>query len=109
MTGKAKYAFGTSHGTFGVTGLGVHIDGTFGTAHAVETMESLLEHDLRRRAPESAEAVDELLEEVTALDEGFEGEWLDDATDLLQEYTAPGYVWEWDGGDLILREEEDDQ
>lgn len=35
-------------------------------------------------------------------------EWLNDATEALYSYTAPGLAWIWDAGDLILTDESED-
>lgn len=82
--------------------VGCYIDGALGTGHAVQKMADLL-GDL------GTGKANTLLEEYDddAIDDEFEQEWLDDATEALQEVTKDGLVWEWDGGDLCLREAEE--
>ncbi len=78
---------------FTTTSLGTYIDGAFGQAHTVQTMEGILT-SLHRRSVDAREAADELLDELENLDPEDVEEWLDDATDLLNEYTEPGLVFE---------------
>lgn len=99
-----QYAFGSGlH-----KNTGVFVDGAYGEDHAVEVVAGLLKRVLRVTDDKEAE---KLLDEYEneELEEEFYGEWLDDATDVLNENTAPGLVWEWEAGDLILLDEEDDE
>lgn len=88
--------------------LGGWIDGAYGSEHAVEKMEEMLD-DL---GTQYAENLVNELEEIADLDLEEAGEaydeWLEDATTALQEETEPGLVWEWEAGDLVLREDDDE-
>jgi len=80
--------------------VGSWIDGAFGEGHAIEKMADMLR---------DVDPYPDLLAEYDdgEIEEEFENEWLDDATERLQENTAPGLVWLWDAGDLILTTEEE--
>lgn len=103
---RSKYAFGGHTGAGFKNNTGTFIDGAYGEEHAVEVMAGLLERVVRATDDEEAQR---LLDEFDddKLDPEFESEWLDDATEVLQRTTAPGLVWEWEAGDLILMEDED--
>lgn len=77
--------------------IGSHIDGALGHGHAMQRMADLLGDVDSLRAQNLLAEYDD-----GELDEEGEGEWLDDATEALQEVTAPGLTWEWDAGDLVL-------
>lgn len=81
--------------------LGTWIDGAYGTAHALEKMASMV---ARVMTPEASELLEEFEE---GIDEEYESEWLDDATEELNAATEEGLSWVWDGGDLILTDEEE--
>jgi len=88
--------------------LGQWIDGAYGSEHAIEKMEEML----GELATDYAENLISELEEIAELEleeasDAYD-EWLEDATTALQEETEPGLVWEWEAGDLVLRESEDD-
>jgi hypothetical protein len=85
--------------------MGVHIDGTYGHDHAMQKMASMLGDVDSIRAGTLLEEYDD---GSSSMDDEFQGEWLDDATEALQEVTDPKLSWEWDGGDLVLREAEED-
>ena len=82
--------------------IGTWIDGALGEEHAMTKMAEMLTDVATARA-------NSLLEEYDAdeIDEEFEQEWLDDATEELQVATKDGLVWEWEAGDLFLVREED--
>ncbi len=101
---KASKAFYFDQGD-----VGQHIDGALGERHAVDCMLELLhaiveEYKIGNRARSARSLIIEM--EDGGVDEEFNTEWLDDATDALQDATEPGLVWEWDGGDLVLLEDE---
>lgn len=83
--------------------VGQWIDGAFSHEHAMKKMADMLGDVDSQRAQN-------LLDEYDDGELGDEGEqeWLDDATEALQEVTREGLVWEWDAGDLYLRETEED-
>ena len=87
--------------------LGQWIDGAYGSEHAIEKMEEML-NDL---GTQYAENLVGELEEIAdlELDEAGDAydEWLEDATTALQEETEPGLVWIWEAGDLILTEDDE--
>lgn len=76
---------------------GVYIDGARGIDHAMRVMRYLLRDVVDAR--EVRKATDLLQEDV---EDDFQQEWLDDATEVLQSVTASGLVWWWEVGDLIL-------
>lgn len=94
---------------------GQWIDGALGQAHARERMRNILGQILDRAEPsgEQVRSIKLLLGELDDPaddDEDFTDEVLDNATDMLGEFTEDGYVWDWDAGDLVLlHEEEADQ
>jgi len=82
--------------------LGSWVDGAFGSEHAVQKMEEMLDE----LGTQYADNLVKELEEIADLDleeasDAYD-EWLEDATTALQEETEPGLVWLWDAGDLIL-------
>lgn len=101
----AQYAFTR-------TSIGVHIDGAYGQEHAKDKMANDLLATVERRSSDeklknaAAELVDEWTEDPEDNDWD---EWLDDATEVLQDATAPGLTWDWDAGDLILRDDNDEE
>ena len=99
---------GVEQYAFTPVSLGVHIDGAFGSEHAVNKMANDLLPTVARRSsdPELQADAKRLIDELDneELEEADWDEWLDEATDILQDAAAPGLVWEWDGGDLVLRE-----
>lgn len=82
--------------------VGQWIDGAFGHEHAMTKMADMLGDVDSQRAQNLLAEYDD-----GELDDESEDEWLDDATNALQEVTRDGLTWEWDGGDLLLREAED--
>jgi hypothetical protein len=102
MATKEKVAFGGGlH-----KNTGCFIDGAYGEEHAVQVMAGLLQRVMRATGDEEANEL--LVEYDDDLDPEDFGEWLDDATDVLQNNTADGLVWEWEAGDLCLMDEDDD-
>jgi hypothetical protein len=89
--------------------LGQWIDGAYGQEHALHKLEEMLEELGTQYAENLLGELDEIAE--LDLDEASDAydEWFEDATTALQEETAPGLVWEWEAGDLVLRESEDDE
>lgn len=85
--------------------VGTWIDGAYGEAHAIDKMRELLavviQAGIRNAEVTALEA-----EDVNEGDE-FVNEWFDEATEVLQSVTAPGLVWYWEAGDLILLPEEE--
>lgn len=84
--------------------VGLYIDAAFGMDHALGVMAGLVEG----RDPELAK---ELQSAANRWRHGkyveFAHEMLDEGTDLLQAYTAPGLVWWWEAGDFGLSPEAD--
>jgi hypothetical protein len=89
--------------------LGSWIDGAYGSEHAIQKMEEMLGDLGTQYAENLMGELDEIAD--LELDEASDAydEWLDDATTALQEETEPGLVWEWEAGDLVLRESEEDE
>lgn len=90
--------------------VGTHIDSAFGPDHVIRKMEGLLAATASGIREED-EAIEKLQHEVKELrgsetreasQPEFLGEWLEDATRVLQAHTADGLVWLWDAGDLLL-------
>jgi len=99
--------------------VGCFIDGALGQEHAVEKMVSMLE-TIKHASKETdrAETIQELFDDLELMDSEYWDrdeevirntpdtrsfdEWLDSATEILQEVTEDGYVWFWEAGDLIL-------
>lgn len=83
--------------------VGQYIDGALGEEHAVEKMADLL-------GGIESTAADDLLEEYDdgTLPEEERDEWLDDATEVLQDATDPALTWVWEAGDLILTDEKEE-
>lgn len=82
--------------------MGTFIDGAHGEAHAIRKMAGLIAEVL---TPEASVLLEEY--ENDAVDDEYAQEWLDNATDELYEATEEGLNWVWDGGDLILTDEEE--
>jgi hypothetical protein len=78
---------------------GIHIDGSHGIQHALQKMAQMLGDIDSTYAQNLSDEYDD-----GELPEEEEQEWLDNATDALQEVTDPEMSWEWDAGDLLLRE-----
>lgn len=79
--------------------VGVWIDGAY--HHAEEKMADMISEI---ETPEAGELLEEYEE---GLDDESYSEWLDDATEALYAATEDGLSWVWDGGDLILTDEEE--
>lgn len=92
---------------FGASDVGCYIDGAGGEGHAVRRMLDLLKEVVAYyRIGNMGDAARNLIAEYEeGIDDEFVGEWLDDATEVLQEATAEGLVWDWQVGDLCLVEE----
>ena len=93
---------------FTVVGIGTWIDGAFGEEHAVEKMARDLLPTVARRSSdeELRDAAQELIDEYEdELEEEDWSEWLDDATEVVQDATEPGLTWEWDAGDFVLTQD----
>jgi len=82
---------------------GRYIDSAYGRDHAVQKMAQMLGDLDSTRAQQLSDEYDD----GTLAEEEWD-EWLDDATEALQEVTDPSMTWEWDGGDLFLAEAEGD-
>lgn len=80
--------------------IGSHIDGAFGHDHAMARMADMLGDVASQRAQNLLDEYDD-----GELDDEDEDEWLNDATEALQEVTAPGLTWEWEAGDLALTQD----
>lgn len=79
--------------------VGCYVDGANGESHAVERVYDLLE----ACGEEGAKLRDDMNGDG---DDGYSiDEWLDDATDVLQEHTEDGFYWYWEAGDLFLCDE----
>lgn len=83
---------------------GTYIDGAYGESHAISKMRDLLGTVIHAGVPEEVAAHRLEAEDVQEGDE-FVNEWFDEATEVLQSVTAPGLVWDWEAGDLVLLEE----
>lgn len=78
---------------------GCWIDGAHGYEHAREKMLGLLD----RVDSRAAHTFRTEFQDVTAHLNGLGADYLlNEATDVLQEHTAPGLVWWWEAGDLVL-------
>jgi len=110
MARKSTRPLASDNWAFGGANTGVFIDGAFGMDHAVEVMCGLLRVVIRSLGRKGSE--DETAETLLAeydneeLAEEDYGEWLDEATEVLEAHTAPGLSWIWEAGDLILTDEE---
>lgn len=95
-----------SHFTFTASDMGCWVDGAFGMDHAIRKL-----RDLVTRIDKSHKLLEEYHAEIVGnslkqwITDGYAGEWLDDATEVLQDHTSPGLVWIWEAGDLILMDE----
>ena len=90
--------------------IGQWIDGAFGDEHAVNKMQDMLGDvvDATKGKGYAGATADLLLAELEDERDGEDfdvQEWLDDATEVLQNVTASDLTWEWEGGDLALVQE----
>jgi hypothetical protein len=79
---------------FTAADLGCYIDGAFGMQYALVKM--------REHMAVLPGSSDLCMEYDTGLDDDEKPEWLDAATELLQDHTEDGLVWYWEAGDLVL-------
>jgi hypothetical protein len=96
---------GTGGNVFDASDEGLHIDGANGERHAVSRMLDLLQVVVKvKRIGNLANSARNLIaeQEDAGVDDELIGEWLNDATEVLQHTTADGLVWRWEAGDLAL-------
>ena len=75
--------------------IGCWIDGAYGIDHAADKLAAML-----LDCGETAAA-----QMLAVRDEDFISDEIDDATELLDQYTAEGLSWYWTAGDLILTDD----
>ena len=83
--------------------IGCWIDGAFGLDHAASVLAEMLPYSLLH--PAEKKCINRLRANLIS-DDHWE---FDFATELLDTFTAPGLIWVWEAGDLILVTEDDYQ
>jgi len=81
---------------------GCWVDGTYGTDHALRKLAEMVEDAGGVPGAALAAEMRHAAVDLEAPAAEFWTEMADDALALLAEATDPGYVWAWDGGDLLL-------